>query len=220
MSDSIVKADVWATEGQTSELLFEAMVGFSEFTINQSIFLPTSVFIGSGFIASKPYYDSNSVLTLSSDDHQYISKFNEDYIILKFPVTESVKCLKLAEDIVDGEPLWSFGYMKDLSSNKSFFSVSTGPAALKPSNLYAKGNLSGIPIEEYLFDWSKMAVGGFPIGSGMSGGPIVNQNGEVVGINSISYSGFSIFPLMTYIKSNVAKALGNEKMQSIFNCNY
>lgn len=83
----------------------------------------------------------------------------------------------------------TFAAENSLVVGQSVIAIGT-PLSLSMINSASKGIVSGIGVnigEHYLFTQSDVSING-----GNSGGPLINLSGELVGINSIKYTGSNI----------------------------
>lgn len=83
----------------------------------------------------------------------------------------------------------TFAKENDLVVGQSVIAIGT-PLSVNHINSASKGIVSGVDVnigQHYLFTQSDVAING-----GNSGGPLVNLKGELVGINSMKYSGLGV----------------------------
>ncbi len=95
-----------------------------------------------------------------------------------------------------------FGDVSKISVGDPVIAIGT-PLSFSLLNTATKGIISGMnrPLDgDYKFIQSDAAING-----GNSGGPLVNMNGEVIGINSAKYSGFGVEGLAFSIPADTVK---------------
>lgn len=95
-----------------------------------------------------------------------------------------------------------FGDVSKISVGDPVIAIGT-PLSFSLLNTATKGIISGMnrPLDgDYKFIQSDAAING-----GNSGGPLVNMNGEVIGINSSKYSGFGVEGLAFSIPADTVK---------------
>jgi serine protease Do len=122
-----------------------------------------------------------------------------DEIVVVLPTGKSYKArLKLIDEPSDlaiikidkGElPVAEFGDMSDIVVGEQVIAIGT-PLSFSLRNSATKGIIGGInrSVEgEYSFIQSDAAING-----GNSGGPLVNMEGKIIGINTVKYTGFGV----------------------------
>lgn len=114
--------------------------------------------------------------------------------------------------------IWSIGYPGGMDNSIQKIKIVPGLSANRPLELFTSKAINQNPVEDLIFDWSKMAATSASLQDGMSGGPVINQKGEAMGINVISVGDVSYFVRMSYIKDQVTSFLGETATQKIFNC--
>ncbi|MDP4092778.1 MAG: trypsin-like peptidase domain-containing protein [Bacillota bacterium] len=95
-----------------------------------------------------------------------------------------------------------FGDINKMSVGDTVVAIGT-PLSFSLRNTATKGIISGInrPLDgEYRFIQSDVAING-----GNSGGPLVNMYGQVIGINSVKYSGYGVEGMSFSIPSDTVK---------------
>jgi Trypsin-like serine proteases, typically periplasmic, contain C-terminal PDZ domain len=95
-----------------------------------------------------------------------------------------------------------FGNAKDIEVGKSVIAIGT-PLSFSLRNSATKGMISGLNRSadgEYKFIQSDAAING-----GNSGGPLVDLNGKVIGINTVKYVGYGVEGLSFSIPVDTVK---------------
>lgn len=115
-------------------------------------------------------------------------------------------CLETSAQIIpDGEPLWAFGY--PASAQRSNHQNSYGKAVyiaygeavrdVKKSEFYAQLNLASQevyrPIFQSVVDSGDLILSNMDSYGGYSGGPVINSQGELVGVRNTSGSNRTTF---------------------------
>lgn len=104
----------------------------------------------------------DDLVNMATGEILRVKREGETIAILEQSLPASVSPLRLAKHVEMGEHLWSFGY----AEGEFFVGLQRNAAGIYDGDLILDG----------------------PIIHGMSGGPTVNDNGEVVGVNEATNS--------------------------------
>jgi hypothetical protein len=156
----------------------------------------------------------------------------EDFALISFaakgkgPQSKS-DCFRIAKsDPKEGAPLWAVGYALELnrstSSLESQRNVLRGEALKSWESLKEQSGLDGNVIpEEAWFDWQSQFIMSGPVKSGMSGGAVINQEGELVGIVIgvlPTTRRHTVVLRARFLLEDIKRQLGVEAAQRLSNC--
>lgn len=182
----------------------------------------TTVLLGSGYMETRTMHDDESLQSLDDIQRQYINKYLQDFIIIKVNELEDpVPCFSIEGEFVDGQRVIGAGFPMVYGRSPGLrreIEFTEGVIASKPVELIKLGFLDGVPVENEVFDWTNLAVTSFKTKVGMSGGPIINTKGNLVGIQFASVNGVTYLIRISHIKQLVISKLGEEKYSELFSC--
>jgi S1-C subfamily serine protease len=156
-------------------------------SINSAVTIKTKDGFGSGFIISNDgYIITNYHVVSNSSDLKVILNDKTEY---KAEIIQKTKIYDLALLKIDAINLIPFNISpsKEVQIASEIYAVGT-PSAEDLSQTVSKGIISGIRN----INDSKLIQTDASINSGNSGGPLINKNGEVIGVVSAKLKGFGV----------------------------
>lgn len=194
------------------------------------------------YVGSKSY-DAEVLLLGKRYGVSYLDSYGaEDYAILKLQTTEETECLKIRETVPkSGEKLWSFGY-PDAFNERNGESVqrwddlellvSNGPVrynviqgTTRILDAVLGTDLQGFSREMRAKAGKKNISAAIDIGTGMSGGPVVDRSGKINGVNARAFMRYGktdkmnlLFTHGSFILNSIFSNLKKQDQLDILSC--
>lgn len=194
----------------------------------------------------------NPVSTIAGNPEKYFQLINSgigpgsgDFIILKAETTKMLTCVPLATKVpTPNDRIWTFSFPSKTNRGDGFDSDGTSlyisygavrsghadsgyPPLIQSSQTFKKGlnEETATAFLKALFDLKYSIWSDLDTVSGNSGGSILNADGELVGINTMSYSnpatyypGSSVGLNIEWIKSDIKFLYPELDFDKTFNC--
>lgn len=165
----------------------------------------------------------------------------EDFVILKLPVSEPTQCLPIFWDKpMSGDLIWALGYPDGFTTRDGVeftdgdtLRVSSGSVnytvaqSLGVAVDFVKGrsNQNGQDFVKDTLEYQKnIYTASVDVDSGMSGGPVVDKDGQITGVVSLSTSRLTgdkrelAFTTIKGITRALESMLSEEELSEIFDC--
>lgn len=199
--------------------------------------------VGSGFSSGLDFYKETEFWEVLERETPAIRMLSQDYAILKVNLAKGnkVPCLSMQENLFERGDVWALGYPgrtrrprlglynntngreKVVTYGKLMVDIEHSP--------FWKPILEKVDSEKRTLVKASQALADILLSNadamnGMSGGPTINERGEIIGVNSRAsvMSRTQFVPDTTYsvrassIVIDIEGMLGEEKKKEVFNC--
>ena len=185
---------------------------------------PQVIAVGTG----NQIFPINRVDLLSKKNLEIANQVIRDFALLKFSGQSDYPCVPINSETIPNENLFAAGFplgSETLAGDEIFLSLgkrvseytSNFPAAVWEVNQPVRYQLVPIRYSD-LYTKDRYGFGKFKTMGGMSGGPIFNEKGFLIGILESRVGEFANFTSARFIEDTIKERFGSSQTLKIFSC--